>query len=115
MFFTARNLLRPELAYYPDVILEYLNAVTGAEYSPDERVKAGERILNAERMFFIKAGFSRKDDALPPCLTREPLTERPTQDKVVHLEEMPEEYYREGGWSQDGIPTESKLKERGLK
>ena len=63
MFFTARNLLRPELAYYPDVIPEYLNAFTGAEYSPDERVKAGERILNAERMFFIKAGFSRKDDA----------------------------------------------------
>jgi aldehyde:ferredoxin oxidoreductase len=115
MFFAARNLLRPELDVYPDVILEYLNAVTGAEYSLDELVKAGERILNAERMFLIKAGFSRKDDALPRRLTHEPLTEGPAKGKVSHLEEMIEEYYKERGWTREGVPTESKLQDLGLK
>ncbi len=115
IFFAARNLLRPELEIYPDVILEYLNAVTGAEYSLDELVKAGERTLNAERMFLIRAGFSRKDDTLPHRLTHEPLTEGPAKGKVSHLEEMLEEYYQERGWTREGIPTESKLKELGLK
>ena len=115
IFFAARNLLRPELEIYPDLILEYLNAVTGAEYSLDELVKAGERILNAERMFLIRAGFSRKDDTLPRRLTHEPLTEGPAKGKVSHLEEMLEEYYQERGWTREGIPTESKLKELGLK
>ena len=115
MFFAVRNLLRPELECYPDVILEYLNAVTGAEYSLDELVKAGERILNAERMFLIKAGFSRKDDALPRRLTHEPLTEGPAKGKVSHLEEMLEEYYQERSWTREGVPTESKLQDLGLK
>ena len=115
MFFSSRNLLRQELEFYPDGILEYLNAVTGAEYSLDELVKAGERILNAERMFLIKAGFSRKDDTLPRRITHEPLTEGPAKGRVSHLEEMLEEYYRERGWTQGGIPTEGKLKELGLK
>jgi aldehyde:ferredoxin oxidoreductase len=115
IFFAARNLLRQELEVYPDLILEYLNAVTGAEYSLDELVKAGERILNAERMFLIRAGFSRKDDTLPRRLTHEPLTEGPAKGKVSHLEEMLEEYYQERGWTREGIPTESKLKELGLK
>ena len=115
MFFSSRNLLRQELEFSPDGILEYLNAVTGAEYSLDELVKAGERILNAERMFLIKAGFSRKDDTLPRRITHEPLTEGPAKGRVSHLEEMLEEYYRERGWTQGGIPTEGKLKELGLK
>ena len=114
IFFAARNLVRPELEILPDRILDYLNAVTGAEYSLGELVKAGERILNAERMFLVKAGFSRKDDSLPYRLTNEPHSAGPAQGKVVHLEEMLEEYYRERGWSKDGIPTESKLKELGL-
>jgi aldehyde:ferredoxin oxidoreductase len=53
-------------------------------------------------------------DALPPRLTREPLTDGPTQGMVVHLEEMLEEHYHERGWTREGIPTESKLKELGL-
>ena len=115
IFFAGRNLLRPELEIYPDLILEYLNAVTGAEYSLDELVKAGERILNAERMFLVRAGFSRKDDTLPRRLTHEPLKEGPAKGKVSHLEEMLEDYYQQRGWTQEGIPTEGKLKELGLK
>jgi aldehyde:ferredoxin oxidoreductase len=115
LFFAVRNLLRPELEIYPDGILEYLNAVTGAEYSLEELMKAGERTLNAERMFLVNAGFSRKDDALPKRLTHEPFSEGPAKGKVVHLEEMLEEYYQVRGWTSDGIPTDAKKKELGLR
>jgi aldehyde:ferredoxin oxidoreductase len=115
IFFTIRNLLQPEIEIFPEGILEYLNAVTGAGYNMDELVKAGERILNAERMFLVKAGFSRKDDSLPHRLIHEPFSEGPAKGKVVHLEEMLEEYYEERGWSREGIPTDAKLKELGLR
>jgi aldehyde:ferredoxin oxidoreductase len=114
IFFTVRNLLRPELEIFPDGILEYLNAVTGAGYTMDELVKAGERILNAERMFLVKAGFSRKDDSLPHRLIHEGFSEGPVKGRVVHLEEMLEDYYKERGWDREGIPTEAKLQELGL-
>ena len=111
IFFAVRNLLRPELEIFPDTLLEYLNAVTGAGYSLDELVKAGERICNAERLFLQKAGFSRRDDSLPKRLTHEPLLDGPAKGKVVHIEEMLDEYYRERGWSSEGIPAPKKLKE----
>ena len=115
LFFAVRNLLRPELEIYPDGVLEYLNAATGAEYSLAELMKAGERTLNAERVFLIRAGFSRQDDALPQRLTREPFTSGPSQGKVSHLEEMLAEYYQVRGWNSEGIPTDAKLQELGLK
>jgi aldehyde:ferredoxin oxidoreductase len=114
IFFCVRNLLRPVLEFQPDGILDYLNAITGAEYTLDELTKAGERILNAERTFLLRAGFSRRDDTLPTRLTHEPLPEGPAKGLICHLEEMLDEYYLERGWSRDGIPTEAKLKELGL-
>jgi aldehyde:ferredoxin oxidoreductase len=51
---------------------------------------------------------------LPHRLTHEPLPDGPAKGKVVHLEEMLDEYYVERGWSREGIPTETKLKELGL-
>jgi aldehyde:ferredoxin oxidoreductase len=35
----------------PVGILEYLNAATGAGYTLEELKQAGERVINAERMF----------------------------------------------------------------
>jgi len=114
ILFSVRNLLRPTLDLQPDGILDYLNAVTGADYTMDELLKAGERILNAERLFLINAGFSAKDDTLPSRLTQEPLPDGPAKGKVCHLEEMLEEYYQGRGWTESRIPTEAKLKELGL-
>jgi len=115
LFFAVRNLLRPELEIYPDGILEYLNAATGAEYSLAELMKAGERTLNAERVFLIRAGFGRQDDALPQRLTGEPFSSGPSQGKVSHLEEMLVEYYQARGWNSEGVPTDTKLQELGLR
>ena len=115
IFFAVRNLAGNDLNVLPTGILEYLNAATGADYSLETLSQAGERIINAERLFLNKAGFSRKDDSLPKRLTQNPMPEGPAEGMVCHLDEMLDEYYQVRDWTEDGIPAESKLKELGLK
>jgi len=111
IFFAVRNLADKSLEVKPTGILAYLNAATGADYTLEELMAAGERIINAERQFLVKAGFARKDDTLPSRLTKEPTPTGPAKGSVCHLEEMLDEYYQVRGWSQDGIPSEKKLTE----
>lgn len=114
VFFSVRNLIRPELLAPPVGIMELLNAATGADYDLEELELAGERIFNAERLFLVKAGFSRKDDTLPERILKDPLPEGPGKGMVCHLEEMLDLYYQVRGWTRDGVPTQEKLRELGL-
>ena len=114
IFFAVRNLAGKSLDVPPTGILEYLNAATGAGYTLAELIRAGERIITAERQFLVQAGFSRRDDTLPKRLTAEPLPDGPAKGMVCHLEEMLDEYYREQNWSADGFPTPARLKQLGL-
>ena len=114
IFFAVRNLTDKQLDVPPTGILEYLNAATGAEYALEELMQAGERIINAERLFLTKAGFSRKDDSLPKRLTEEPAPTGPAKGMVCHLQEMLDEYYREQGWTPDGVPLADRLKQLNL-
>ena len=114
IFFAVRNLAAKDLGVAPVGILEYLNAATGAGYTLEELMQAGERIINAERMFLIRAGFTRKDDSLPKRLTEDPSPTGPAKGMVCHLEKMLEEYYQVQGWSGDGMPGEEVLNRLGL-
>lgn len=114
IFFAGRFLIRPGQDTLPQGVMEFLNAATGADYELNELALAGERIFNAERLFLVKAGFSRKDDSLPARLIKEPLPDGPARDHASHLEKMIDEYYKLRGWSKDGIPAPGKLKELGL-
>ena len=114
VFFSVRYLTDLTLDARPVGIMELLNAATGANYTLAELEKAGERIWNAERLFLTRAGFSRKDDSLPPRMTREPMPAGPAKGHVCHLEEMLGPYYKYRGWTDNGIPTQEKLQELGL-
>ncbi|MEX1329966.1 MAG: aldehyde ferredoxin oxidoreductase family protein [Desulfobacterales bacterium] len=114
IFFAVRNLAAKDLGVAPVGILEYLNAATDADYTLKELMEAGQRIINAERMFLVRAGFTRKDDSLPKRLTEEPAPTGPAKGMVCHLEEMLEEYYQVQGWSEDGIPADEVLGRLGL-
>ena len=114
IFFAVRNLAAKDLGVAPVGILEYLNAATGADYTLKELMEAGQRIINAERMFLARAGFTRKDDSLPKRLTEEPAPTGPAKGMVCHLEEMLEEYYQVQGWTEDGIPGDEVLSRLGL-
>jgi len=94
-------------------IVEMLNAITGWGWSPDELLKAGDRIYTLERLFISREGFGRKDDTLPRRLLEEPMPEGPSKGHVVKLGAMLDEYYALRGWK-DGKPTPQKLKELGL-
>ena len=91
-----------------------LRTATGCDYDLDELMQAGERIWNMEKLFNMKAGFSRKDDTLPPRMLKEPMPAGPAAGMTVPLDEMLSEYYRLRGWDDQGQPTGEKLAALGL-
>ncbi|WP_300460206.1 aldehyde ferredoxin oxidoreductase family protein [Desulfobacula sp.] len=114
IFFAVRNLAAKDLGVAPTGILEYLNAATGADYTLEELMQAGERIINAERLFLTKAGFTRKDDSLPDRLTQTPAPTGPAKGCVCHLDNMLDDYYQVRGWTQNGVPRNALLDQLGL-
>jgi aldehyde:ferredoxin oxidoreductase len=114
VFFSVRNYVIPDESIQPEGIRQLLNAATGLDYSLEELCKAGERIVNAERMFLNRAGFTREQDSLPPRIVSEPLSGGPAKGMVCHLDEMLTEYYQLREWDQNGVPTTEKLVELGL-
>jgi aldehyde:ferredoxin oxidoreductase len=114
IFYVMRYLVNKNLTADPEPLLNYLNAVTDADYTLDELREAGARIFNAERKFLAGAGFTRADDLLPPRITKEPMPDGPASGNVNRLEEMLDEYYALRGWTEDGIPKKETLKKYGL-
>jgi aldehyde:ferredoxin oxidoreductase len=62
----------------------------------------GERIWNLERDFNNRAGFTRKDDDLPPRLKNEPAKMGPAKGLVNGIDKMLPEYYNVRGWDTEG-------------
>jgi len=104
--------LTPNMGY--DDMRDMLNSVTGFDYTTEDVIRAGERIWNLERLFNLKAGFTKKDDTLPERLLKEPLKEGGPKGLVCKLGEMLPEYYKLRGWDENGVPTGEKLAELGL-
>jgi len=71
-------------------------------------VLIGERIYNLERLILNRENITRKDDALPERMRREPLPDGMAKGHVitdVMFKEMLDEYYRERGWNRNGQVT----------
>ncbi|MFY1111855.1 MAG: aldehyde ferredoxin oxidoreductase family protein [Methanosarcinaceae archaeon] len=119
---------------------DLLLSATGKQLSPAELLKIGEGIWNLERLFNLKAGFTRADDTLPERLLEAFGKKRGGKgnddeegDRTVALEEtvapegngtgipLPDfetallEYYHFRGWDDDGVPLARKLEEVGLR
>jgi len=109
--FNTRGLTPDKIS---DVILTILEAVTGVGYDMESMLHAGERIWNLERLFNLKAGFTKKDDTLPPRMLEEPIPTGPAKGQVHELNIMLPEYYQVRGWDENGVPTPGKLEELGL-
>ncbi|RLB73399.1 MAG: aldehyde ferredoxin oxidoreductase [Deltaproteobacteria bacterium] len=104
VFFSVRNYVTQTRDIRPEGILELLNAATGADYTMTLLMQCAERIINAERLFLVRAGFSAKDDTLPIRILHEPLSDGPAKGQVCELERMLPVYYDLRGWTVDGIP-----------
>ncbi|MDP1901110.1 MAG: aldehyde ferredoxin oxidoreductase family protein [Rubrivivax sp.] len=77
-------------------------AACGDEFTLENLTLIGERIWNMERDFNNRAGFTSKDDNLPPRLLNEPAKTGPAKGLVSKLPEMLPKYYELRGWDQDG-------------
>ena len=97
-----------------DYYARLLSAVWGETVEPQELLRIGERIWNAERLFNLGAGFARADDSLPRRLLEEPVVAGPAAGRVVDLPPMLDEYYISRGWDGEGRPTAAKLERLGL-
>jgi len=98
-----------------DKAARLISVVTGIDLTSDEVARIGERIVNIERAYLVREGVRRKDDVLPTRFLKEPISEGPSANHVVELEEMLNEYYGVRGWDPEtGIPRVKKLLELGL-
>ncbi len=102
--FTTFGLGAPEIA-------AQLQANTGEDYTADNIVSIGERINNLERLFNFKAGLSATDDNLPERMYSLPIKSGPAKGMTSKVKQMLPAYYKLRGWSNDGVPTQAKLKE----
>ena len=91
-----------------------VQAACEGDWSMEKMAVVGERIWNMERQFNLAAGFTAKDDNLPPRLTTEPAKTGPAKGKVNELAKMLPEYYEVRGWTPEGVPTAETLARLGL-
>jgi aldehyde:ferredoxin oxidoreductase len=95
--------------------LKFTNATTDWDYSEEEAILIADRIYTLERLFNVREGFSRADDALPWRCLNEPLPDGPAKGNTVPLELMLKDYYKERGWNQDsGLPEQETIERLGL-
>jgi aldehyde:ferredoxin oxidoreductase len=93
-----------------------VEAATGTRFTTGELVQVGDRIYNMERLFLVRHGISRKDDAPPPKFYQ-PWTHGPragTRVEPAAFEALLDRYYALRGWDANGIPTPATLRTLGL-
>ncbi len=95
--------------FYPQ-----MDAACEGEWTMERLAEAGERIWNMERQFNLAAGFTSKDDSLPPRILTEAATTGPAAGKVNGLDKMLPEYYEIRGWDDQGVPDADTVQRLGL-
>jgi aldehyde:ferredoxin oxidoreductase len=90
-----------------------MGACTGQNYTAQEIVAMGERILNLIRVYNLRAGITGQDDRLPPRLL-EPTKEGGHAGKVPDIDYQIKDFYRVIGWDERGVPMPERLKQIGL-
>jgi len=91
-----------------------IRLATGMDFSKAQLMEIGERIYTLERLFNMREGFTRKDDALPERYFKEPtpiglpIAKGKKIDKM-QFEKMLDEYYELHNWERNGVPKKETL------
>ncbi len=89
--------------------------VTGIDMGPEELSKAAERINTLAKLINLREGLGRKDDSLPWKVMNVPIPDDgPVKGAVVTKDEldlMLDDYYETRGWTFEGVPKVTKLKD----
>ncbi len=103
--------------YVDEPYARMVRAVTGWDMTAEELERVGERVINLERLFNVREGVRRQDDALPWRVMHEPIPDGPSAGAHCPPEElglMLDRYYALRGWDGDGVPTPARLSALGL-
>jgi len=103
------------LAFEPDYYARLLTTATGFYVDREEFYRIGERIYNIERLFNVREGFSRKDDYLPKKFLQVAIPDGPAKGQLVDMDRLLNDYYAVRGWDYNGIPTDKRATQLGLK
>ncbi|MEM3714439.1 MAG: aldehyde ferredoxin oxidoreductase N-terminal domain-containing protein [Nitrososphaeria archaeon] len=90
------------------------SAVTGINMSEKELDKVGERIFNLERSIAVREGRKRGVDETVGKFFEKPDWTRKITMPFEKFKTLLLEYYKLRGWTEEGVPTKSKLMELGL-
>ena len=97
----------------PTIFSKLLTTATGIEFSPEDVMKAGERITTAQRIFNFGAGEKRADLKYGPKLYNMPIEGRKLDQNKV--DQVLDEYFVARNWdTKTALATKEKLKELNL-
>lgn len=109
----AHDWYNGELAYH-----HFMAAITGLDWTPEAFHQAGERIVNMERIFNHREGFTRVDDCLPERFYEDAPTYGPAHGMKVgrrYFDELLDSHYAQRGWDPvQAAPGVEKITELGL-
>jgi aldehyde:ferredoxin oxidoreductase len=100
-----------------EITREAINAVTGWDFTIEELVDVGERVMNLERAFNCRHGLTPEDDYnVSPRLLEAPRDGKAAGKSIKpYLNGMIDEYYALMGWDpKTGKPWQTTLKRLGL-
>lgn len=95
-----------------DLMAELMTIVTGRQWTEEEMLEVGERVLNVARAFNQREGFNRKDDTMPKRLAKEALKSGAGAGQKIPqeaFEDMLDQYYEVMGWDKNGMMPQSLL------
>ena len=96
-------------------IPEYLSVVRGEPFDVNDMLVAGERIANIREAFNVREGINPVTQPYPARGYSKALTEGPTKNVTIDIDQMVEEYLDAMGWTQDAaVPTQETLERLGM-
>ncbi len=92
-----------------------LNVITGADFSAENCLNIGERVINLLRIYNVREGLKMEDDSYSHRLGQSP-TDGPGKGKSLNanFDEIRQAYYEMMGWDKRGVPTAETLERLNL-
>ncbi len=97
-----------------DHFRELIYLATGLEFTKEELVQVGQRVIDLERLINMREGITRQDDTLPARYFDEPMTGRRTKGHQIDrakFAQMLDEYYALHNWDTEGRPPRERVAE----
>lgn len=98
-----------------ELICEAVKHATGWDFSVEEAMKIGKRLVAVSRLYNLKAGISGQLDG-PSIRYGEKVKDGPVAGKDISAiyPQMVQEYYRIMGWDENGVPREETIEKLGV-